>query len=131
MGFMDTVRGIISKFRATGKSEKEISSIIETAAEKATVNKSCLKKDEFIKKGIKVESTTEFFRRTFSEMGITTEQVNEAICRIGYSQEREKCRKTNNWRKMHGLPMKRKQKARKRNGKRKRADCHRQNAVIS
>lgn len=61
MGFINAVKGIIAKFRAAGKSENEISSIIETAADKATVNKGYLKKDEFPKSEIKVESSTEAF----------------------------------------------------------------------
>lgn len=35
---MGILKGIIDRFRAMGKSEKEISSIIETAADKATAN---------------------------------------------------------------------------------------------
>ena len=35
MGFINAVKGIIAKFRAAGKSENEISGIIETAAEKS------------------------------------------------------------------------------------------------
>lgn len=35
---MGILKGIIDRFRAMGKSEKEISGIIETAADKATVN---------------------------------------------------------------------------------------------
>lgn len=131
MGFINAVKGIIAKFRAAGKSEKEISGIIETAAEKATVNRGHLKKDEFPKPEIKVESSTEAFRRAILELGITTEQAKEAICKMGHAKGREERRNTNNWRKMHGLPMRRKQKARKRHERRKRADCHRQNAHIS
>ena len=35
---MGILKGIIDRFRAMGKTEKEISGIIETAADKATVN---------------------------------------------------------------------------------------------
>ena len=35
---MGILKGIIDRFRAMGKSEKEISGIIETAADKATAN---------------------------------------------------------------------------------------------
>lgn len=54
-----------------------------------------------------------------------------AILKMSSSRNAENRKNTNNWRKMHGLPMRRKQKVRKRDGKRKRADCHRQNAAIS
>ena len=79
MGFVKEVKDIIAKFREKGKKESEISRIIKTAAEKATVNREHLKKDEFPKTEI------------------------------------EKRRITNNWRRMHGLPMRRKQKERERN----------------
>ena len=35
---MGILKGIIDRFRAMGKTEKEISGIIETAADKATAN---------------------------------------------------------------------------------------------
>lgn len=38
---MGILKGIIDRFRAMGKTEKEISGIIETAADKATVNPGC------------------------------------------------------------------------------------------
>ena len=70
MSFISAVKSIIARFRAIGKSEDEITAIVETAAEKATVNRGCLKQDECPKQKIKVD--------------------------------------TNNWRKMHGLVMRRK-----------------------
>ena len=96
MGFINTVKGIIAKFRAAGKSENEISGIIEKAAEKATVNRGHLKKDEFPKQEIKVESSTGAFRKAILELGITTEQATEAICKMGHAKGREKRRNTNN-----------------------------------
>lgn len=39
MGFVEKVKNIISKLRAAGKTEKEVSEIIEQAAEAATVLK--------------------------------------------------------------------------------------------
>lgn len=62
---MGILKGIIDRFRAMGKTENEISDIIETAANKATANPE-----------------------------------------------------------MHGLPMRRKQKARKKHERGKGADCH-------
>lgn len=63
-----------------GKTENEISSIIEAAADKATANPDVTKN--------------------------------------------ENRKNTNNWRKMHGLPMRRKQKARGKRERGKRADSH-------
>lgn len=40
------------------------------------------------------------------------------------SRDAENRQNTNNWRKMHGLPMRRKQKARKKHERGKRADSH-------
>ena len=37
MGFVEKVKNVISKLRAAGKTEKEVSEIIEQAAEAATV----------------------------------------------------------------------------------------------
>ena len=39
MGFVEKVKNVISKLRAEGKTEKEVSEIIEQAAEAATVLK--------------------------------------------------------------------------------------------
>lgn len=131
MGFINVVKGIIAKFKAAGKTENEISEIIEEAAEKASVNKEVLNKRQYEKPEIKTESSIEAFRREILRLGITAEQAAEAIRRMGRSKGREERKNTNNWRKMHGLPMRRKQKARKRHERGKRADCHRQNTNIS
>lgn len=39
MGIMSIVKSVIEHFRKAGKTEKEISNMIEQAADKATVNK--------------------------------------------------------------------------------------------
>lgn len=85
---MGILKGIIDRFRAMGKTEKEISGIIETAADKATANPDVTK----------------------------PEKQREP--------EMENRKNTNNWRKMHGLPMRRKQKARKKHERGKGADGH-------
>lgn len=120
MEFINAVKGIIEKFREEGKTEKEISGIVEAAAEKATANRGNLKKDEKPKSEIKVESIAEAFQR----LGITTKQAKEAICKMGHAKGCEERRNTNNWRRMHGLPMRRKRKAGERHERRKGADCH-------
>lgn len=97
MGFVEKVKNVISKLRAAGKTEKEVSEIIEQAAEAATV----LKKTES-------EALTAF----------------ESI----YRPRRQE--KSNNWRKYHGLPLKR-SKGGKRRGDRKRNDSNSENTGIS
>lgn len=44
MGIMSIVKSVIEHFRKAGKTEKEISSMIEQAADKATVNKGITEK---------------------------------------------------------------------------------------
>ena len=51
---MGILKGIIDRFRAMGKSEKEISSIIETAADKATANPDVTKPEKPKKPEIKI-----------------------------------------------------------------------------
>lgn len=49
MGIMSIVKSVIEHFRKAGKTEKEISSMIEQAADKATVNKGITEKKRNIK----------------------------------------------------------------------------------
>lgn len=128
---MGILKGIIDRFRAMGKTEKEISGIVEMAADKATVNPDVAKTEKQEKPEMRVEMTAKAFIEEVLQTGVTIEQAKTAILKMSSSRNVGNRKDTNNWRKMHGLPMKRKQKARKRNGKRKRADCHRQNTVIS
>lgn len=58
---MGILKGIIDRFRAMGKSEKEISGIIETAADKATANPDVTKPEKPKKPEIKIETTAEAF----------------------------------------------------------------------
>ena len=132
---MGILKGIIDRFRAMGKTENEISGIIKTAAEKATANPEVAKTKKPKKPEIKVETTAKVFIEEVLQTGVTMEQAKTAILKMSGSRNARNRKDTNNWRKMHGLPMRRKQKVRKRNGKRngkrKRADCHRQNTIIS
>lgn len=121
---MGILKGIIDRFRAMGKSEKEISGIIETAADKATVNKGVTEKKEYKRPEIKVETSAEQFVEAVMQTGVTAEQVKTAIMKMCDSQRCTNRQNTNNWRKMHGLPMRRKQKARKKHERGKRADSH-------
>lgn len=76
MGFIEAVKGIIEKFRAAGKTEEEITDIVERAAEKATVKTGIMAKHEDV---------TQI--RSPAAIGVT---------------------EANNWRRLHGLPMRRK-----------------------
>lgn len=115
---MGILKGIIDRFRAMGKTEKEISGIIETAADKATANPDVTKPE------IKIETTAESFVEAVLRTGTTLQQAKTAILKMSSLRDAENRKNTNNWRKMHGLPMRRKQKARKKHERGKGADGH-------
>lgn len=119
---MGILKGIIDRFRAMGKTENEISSIVEAAADKATVNPDVAKNENPQKPEIKVETSAEQFVEAVMQTGVTAEQVKTAIMKMSGSRNAENRKNTNNWRKMHGLPMRRKQKARKKHERGKGAD---------
>lgn len=75
---MGILKGIIDRFRAMGKSEKEISGIIETAADKATVNPDVTKPEKPREPEIKIETT-----------GKNGNFENEQFERCGKSQKHE------------------------------------------
>ena len=121
---MGILKGIIDRFRAMGKTENEISSIVEAAADKATVNPDVTKNEDPQKPGIKVATTAEAFAEAVLQTGVTMKQAKTAILKMSSSRNAENRKNTNNWRKMHGLPMRRKQKARKKHERGKGADSH-------
>lgn len=118
------VVNVIEHFRKAGKTENEISGMIEQAADRATVNKGVTEKKEYKRPEIKVETSAEQFVEAVMQTGVTAEQVKTAIMKMCDSQRCTNRQNTNNWRKMHGLPMRRKQKARKKHERGKRADSH-------
>lgn len=120
---MGILKGIIDRFRAMGKTENEISSIVEAAADKATVNPDVTKNENPQKPEIKVEITAEAFVEAVLQIGVTMKQAKTAILKMSSSRNADR-KNTNNWRKMHGLPMRRKQKARKKHERGKGADGH-------
>jgi len=81
-------------------------------------------KKEYKRPEIKVETSAEQFVEAVMQTGVTAEQVKTAIMKMCDSQRCTNRQNTNNWRKMHGLPMRRKQKARKKHERGKRADSH-------
>lgn len=121
---MGILKGIIDRFRAMGKTENEISSIVEAAADKVTVNPDVAKNENPQKPEIKIETTAEAFVEAVLQMGTTLQQAKTAILKMSSLRDAKNRKNTNNWRKMHGLPMRRKQKARKKHERGKGADCH-------
>ena len=84
MGWIDVLTDTVKGLRATGKKEREIEEIITTAADKATVGS---QRKEVNHKRIWIDGM-------FYEVAAPT---------------RDEARtESNNWRKMHGLPMRRK-----------------------
>lgn len=106
------------------RTEKEISGIIETAADKATANPDVTKPEKQREPEIKIETTAEAFVEAVLRMGTTLQQAKTAILKMSSLRDAENRKNTNNWRKMHGLPMRRKQKARKKHERGKGADGH-------
>lgn len=121
---MGILKGIIDRFRAMGKSKKEILDIIEAAADKATVNPDVTKPEKPREPEIKIETTAEAFVEAVLQMGTTLQQVKMAILKMSSLRDAGNRKNTNNWRKMHGLPMRRKVKVRSKHERGKRADSH-------
>lgn len=130
MGVAESLKGIIEKFRATGKSEKEISGIIERASDKATVNREAVSEYQLIKPKKEIETFADSLREALTAAGIAMKDLSLVLSRYGRESETELRKATNNWRRMHGLPMRRKRR-RRRGGNGKRADCHPKNADVS
>ena len=112
-----------TKIVVTGRIQT-ISGIIETAADKATVNPDVTKPEKPKEPEMKIETTAEAFVEAVLQMGTTLQQAKTAILKMSSSRDAENRKNTNNWRKMHGLPMRRKQKARKKHERGKGADGH-------
>ena len=101
MGFVEKVKNVISKLRAEGKTEKEVSEIIEQAAEAATV----LKKTESPEHPEKIKAAGgENLQDALLKVGISAKEALTAFESIYRPRRQEK---SNNWRKYHGLPLKR------------------------
>ena len=76
---MGILKGIIDRFRAMGKTENEILSIVEAAADKATVNPDVAKNENPQKPEIKIETTAEAFVEAVLQTGTTLQQAKTAI----------------------------------------------------
>lgn len=92
---MGILKDIIDRFRAMGKTENEISGIIETAANKATANPDVIKPEKPREPEIKIEATAEAFIDAVLQMGTTLQQAkngnfkNEQFERCGKPQKHE------------------------------------------
>lgn len=121
MGWMDKVKDIIERLRGTGKSKQEIGMIVQQAMDKATVTRQVEQAMTAIADGVR-------------KMGESAEKARSAMDAFVYAT-RALCvcdtrKETNNWRRMHGLPMRRKTNRRKRRERGKRADNHPKNADV-
>lgn len=112
MKFVEKVKNIISKLRAAGKTEKEVSEIVKQAADAATV----IKNPE-IKQipEIRIRADTENLKNALKRVGISAKEALSAFEVLYKVREPER---SNNWRKYHGLPLKRQ--GGKRSGRKKR-----------
>lgn len=110
MGIMNAVKGIIDRLRAAGKTENKISGIISEASEKATVNRAINTKKEYETPEITVTTSTERLQKALKAAGITMDDAKRAMTGFGQKRETPTRQETNNWRRMHGLPMRRRKK---------------------
>lgn len=132
MEWIEKVKGIIGRLRRNGKTEPEIEEIVKQAADKATVTQEMARSQAEVATVFRAPSELltspeyeqqymlfakaagEAMRRIIEkikEAGMTAEQVAAALRMMHGSRQQE----SNNWRKLHGLPMRRK--GRKRHGR--------------
>jgi len=123
MGIMEMVRGIISGLRAAGKTAKEVSEIVEQAADRATVPS--VVQPQAAEAVSQAEDT---LHDALVKAGISAKEALDAF--EGFHRARMQTR-SNNWRKYHGLPMRRAGGGRRRGGKGKRDDRYSKDAGIS
>lgn len=110
MGWIDVLTDMVKGLRATGKSEKEIKAIVEQAADQATVNRAkrdsepetvWKKENDYLRDMPPVDEMDEY-NRQHPPVSVVISAAGRA------SLEAAVRRESNNWRKMHGLPMRRK-----------------------
>ncbi len=95
------------------KRKKRFRALLRRQQSKATANPDVTKPEKQREPEIKIETTAEAFVEAVLRMGTTLQQAKTAILKMSSLRDAENRKNTNNWRKMHGLPMRRKQKARK------------------
>lgn len=84
MGWIEKVKSIICGLKAAGKSENEIEQIVQQAADKATVGGRC------------------------KEVNHERIWIDGIPYKVAVPKRCETRTESNNWKKMHGLPMRRK-----------------------
>lgn len=123
MGWVEKVKGIIERLKVSGKSKGEIADIVQQAADKATVNKNEERKIHVaceVGEVLVIAKDTPKGTKYFMD-----EKTCEILLRILHDK------KSNNWRRMHGLPMRRKRNRRMRRERGKGTDNHSKNADVS
>ena len=121
---MGILKGIIDRFRAMGKSEKRDFEHYRDGSRQSDRKSGCHETGKTEKPEIKIETTAEAFVEAVLRIGTTLQQAKTAILKMSSLRDAKNRKNTNNWRKMHGLPMRRKQKARKKHERGKGADGH-------
>lgn len=135
MGFAQFMKTAICRLQAAGKTKSEISGILEDAAERSTVNRGVIKEREpetALEPRNKQGDSLDSLCYAMAEAGITVEEAEKALERMRAAETKKPKHETNNWRRMHGIPMRRKQKRRtSRHGKGKRTDSRANNAEMA
>lgn len=126
MGWIDVLRDTVKKLMQAGVKEQEIEQAITTAADKATVTKGMRylppidEMDEYnrthppVSITISKEGFAEYARqmaavgKVAKKAGTNTRDAVDAMCYAVEAHRVAQHRQSNNWRKMHHLPMRRK-----------------------
>lgn len=134
MGWLDRANDIIGKLRASGRSEAEVEEIVESAADKATAVRVELTPQPVRKQRQQPEIAEAFglqesvLNTTEHDRAMQIYMENMRIAAEAAASLRMMARREpNNYRRMHGQPMRRRQAMRRndRNGNRERAVTHR------
>lgn len=112
MGWIDRMKDIIGRARASGKNEEEVKAIIQQAADEATVTTAIKETQSKVAAAFGVPEKVlrdmpyidewKEYERQMAAVAYASRYVGTAA-RITTAKRRE----SNNYRKMHGLPMKR------------------------
>ena len=108
MGWIDVLRDTVKKLMQAGVKEQEIEQAITTAADKATVTRPA------VSVTISAEGFAAYARQMAAvaeaakKAGANTRDAVDAMCYAVEAHRAAGHRQSNNWRKMHHLPMRRK-----------------------
>lgn len=135
MGFIQFMKAAIKRLRAAGKTENEIAGILKNAAEKSTVNSEVVKEREpetALEPRYAHNDSIDSFCYALAAAGINAKEVLTALEAMRAGTRTKPRSEKNNWRRMHGLTMRRKCNRRSlRHGKRKRTDSRADNADMA